>query len=62
MDKHFFFKNSLDPSHKLTKSASFTELSTSRKLIVEKNNETLDGDKFFRKYHCGQVTDNKNAR
>ena len=59
MDKKLKFNNFLDPNHKLTKAASFTELtSITKKVFLEENFQFNDGESLVRQYSCEQVFSN----
>lgn len=61
MDHHFSFSNSLNPNFKLTRAASFSELSSAKKLTVEEKYESAHGD-LIKQYSCEQIFNNNSSK
>lgn len=63
MDKQFLIPNSPASDYKLTKSASFSELSSKKKLVIEKQYHTQTQGSLFKQYSCEEIFDrNSNTR
>lgn len=56
MDNQFAFSNSLSPNYKLSRAASFSELSTSKKVTFQEKYELTHGG-LIKQYSCEQIFD-----
>ncbi|XP_058805528.1 uncharacterized protein LOC131672366 [Phymastichus coffea] len=59
MDKQLLHPNSSVLNYKLTKSASFSELSSKKKIVIEKQYQTQTHGNLLKQYSCEQIFDKK---